>query len=398
MSNKTIISLGWMASTALLVLSFATLWLGFTRPSRADGLEISLVPFNPLYVAAEIAFVVVGAIVLSRRPHLRVGWFFVAFGALGILTDFGYNYGVHSLLNRHTNLPGGPLFVWWYVVSGPLLFMAFVLMLLHFPTGRLPSSKWNWTLWLAWANVAVAVATAVAAWPLRGRALLAEELHGLGVVSTLTNIGFALSVVLLAAALASLYYRFRRVGALERNQIKWLALGGTVVLIPIVFGFLPEYFFGDPLIGPWDPLIGVGLLAVPVGAGIAILRYHLYDIDLIINRTLVYGALTAVLALVYVAGVVGVGSLVRGATGQDNSLVVAASTLVVAGLFRPARARIQGFIDRRFYRRRYDAARTVEAFSARLRDEVELDAIRADLLTVVRDTMQPAHAYLWLKV
>ena len=140
------------------------------------------------------------------------------------------------------------------------------------------------------------------------------------------------------------------------------------------------------------------LMTVPIASGIAILRYRLYDIDLIINRTLVYGALTAVLALVYVGGVVGIGGLVRDATGgQDNSLVTAATTLVVAAVFRPARARIQALVDRRFYRREYDATQTVETFSARLRDEIDLDAMRADLMRIVQETMQPTGVSLWLR-
>jgi hypothetical protein len=145
-------------------------------------------------------------------------------------------------------------------------------------------------------------------------------------------------------------------------------------------------------------LFGVGVAALPTGAGIAILRHNLYDIDIIINRTLVYGAPTAVLAFVYVLGVAGVGGLVRAATGQDkNTVVVAASTLAVAALFRPARSRVQAFIDRRFYRRKYDAARTLELFSTRLRGEIDLETLSAELLSVVQDTMQPAQVSLWLR-
>jgi hypothetical protein len=145
-------------------------------------------------------------------------------------------------------------------------------------------------------------------------------------------------------------------------------------------------------------LFGVGVAALPTGAGIAILRHNLYDIDIIINRTLVYGAPTAVLAFVYVLGVAGVGGLVRAATGQDkNTVVVAASTLAVAALFRPARSRVQAFIDRRFYRRKYDAARTLELFSTRLREEIDLESLSTELLGVVQDTMQPARVSLWLR-
>jgi hypothetical protein len=150
--------------------------------------------------------------------------------------------------------------------------------------------------------------------------------------------------------------------------------------------------------GEGDLSFAIMISLLPIAMGIAILKYRLYDLDRIINRTLVYGGLTALLVLVYAGGVVVLGGALRGLTGQENnSLAVAASTLAVAALFRPARSRIQGFIDRRFYRRKYDAARTLEAFSARLRDEVELDALTTDLLRVVGETVQPVRASLWLR-
>ncbi len=203
---------------------------------------------------------------------------------------------------------------------------------------------------------------------------------------------FVIFICSLAGAFASLVVRFRRSEGEERQQLKWFTYAGALAtLLPITFGL--------PLPGVSSDLIFALVLAfLPIATGIAILKYRLYDIDVIINRTLVYGGLTATLALVYVAGVVVLGGSLRAVTGQtSNNVAVAASTLGVAALFGPARSRIQSFIDRRFYRRRYDAARTLESFSARLREEVELRTLTAHLLTAVRDTVQPAHVSLWLR-
>ena len=183
--------------------------------------------------------------------------------------------------------------------------------------------------------------------------------------------------------------RLRRATRRQRQQIKWFwyaaALTLTSFLLSLVAVDLGYY------------LILLGITGMPIAIGIAILKHNLYDIDLIINRTLVYAALTATLALVYVGGVVGLGSLLREVTGGGrNNLVVAASTLAVAAMFRPARSRIQAFVDRRFYRSKYDAAKILERYSARLRDEISVDTVSANLLAVVDDTMQPAHASLWL--
>jgi hypothetical protein len=200
-------------------------------------------------------------------------------------------------------------------------------------------------------------------------------------------------LLLILLGVTALVIRFRSGSWEERQQINWVVLGSSYLLLSgVVVAALPDLL--PPLM---EELLSIaGFLTVPIA--IAILRHRLYDIDSIINRTLVYGGLTAVLALVYFGGVVGVGGVVREATSQhDNSLVIAGTTLLIAALVRPARARIQGFIDKCFYRRKYDAAKTVETFSARLRDQVDLDTIGTDLLTVVRDTMQPANASLWLR-
>lgn len=202
------------------------------------------------------------------------------------------------------------------------------------------------------------------------------------------------------AALISLVVRFRQGSGEERQQIKWFGLA---------IGLMVAYFqtvtllelTGLPNVGSSVPGViaaFLAILSIPVAIAIAILKHRLYDIDLIINRTLVYGALTVLLALVYVAGVLGIGGVARALTASgSNSVAVAASTLIVAAVFRPARARIQGFIDRRFYRRKYDASKTLETFSTKLRDEVDLDALTAELVAVTSDVMRPRHVSLWLR-
>jgi len=206
--------------------------------------------------------------------------------------------------------------------------------------------------------------------------------------------------VLGLVAVASLYVRFRHAGGVERQQIKWLAYAASLV----VFGTTLAYGVYGATGARWTWQVGISLLAVglvgtPIAVGIAISRYRLYEIDTLINRTLVYGALTAALALLYLGGVATTQAIFRALTGQEEQpqLAIVVSTLVIAALFNPLRRRMQGFVDRRFYRRKYDAAKTLEAFSAKLRDETDLDSLSSDLVGVVRETMQPAHVGLWLR-
>jgi hypothetical protein len=216
-----------------------------------------------------------------------------------------------------------------------------------------------------------------------------------------------LSVLVFGAIIFSQIYRYRRVSnRVERQQTKWVVLGIIVVLTGI-FVVLPIFTFFFPalnqpntlvysIVGMAYPLV---LLSIPVTVGIAVLRYRLYDIDVLINRTLVYGTLTILLALVYFGLVIGLGSLVRLFTGQlsQSPVVIVASTLVIAALFQPLRHRLQVIIDRRFYRRKYDAARILAAFSVTLRNEVDLNQLREELVAVVQETMQPSHVSLWLR-
>jgi hypothetical protein len=211
-----------------------------------------------------------------------------------------------------------------------------------------------------------------------------------GVVGVAGSIVAAGSMV---ASAVSLIIRLRRAGSVERQQIKWLAYGGAVMVGILGAGGLITLWSVPASI----VVMSVSLLGLPVFTGIAIVRYRLYDIDLLINRTLVYGALTAMLVLVYLGGVVLLQYLFRTLAGEESQLAIVASTLAIAALFEPLRRRVQVFIDRRFYRRKYDARKTLEAFSTKLRDKTDLDALNDDLVGVVRDTMQPAYASLWLR-
>jgi hypothetical protein len=259
-------------------------------------------------------------------------------------------------------------------------------VLLVFPDGRLPSPRWRWAAWLAGAGVAVmtlGMAASTLGDPVR-IALSEEEPGGLpGLVLDVSVIAAAASFL---AALVSLAQRWRRARGNEREQLKWVAFAAGLALVANIV----LQIFQLPGLGL------VGVMLVPVGAAVAILRYRLYDIDRIISRTLGYGLLTALLGLVYVAGVFVFGRLLNPG-GKPSGLAVAASTLAVAALFQPARRRVQAAVDRRFNRARYDAARTVAAFSARLRDQIDLDTLSTELLAVVDQTMEPTQVSFWLR-
>ena len=312
------------------------------------------------------------------------------------MDHFGGEYAVYALMAQPHPLAGGMAMLWlqewfWMLFIGLIVFL-----LLLFPTGRLPSGRWRPFAWVSVAVILVAV-TFTASLPLPSNS------------STIQNF-FAeppspiqLSVLLLGlVAAASVVVGRRNARGIERQQIKWLLYAAPIWFFGSALKIAVFYF--ELIEGPWGLWIGYALVAVgglsgPVAIGVAILRYRLYEIDIVINRTLVYGSLTALLALVYFGGVATTQALFRALTGQEQQpqLAIVVSTLVIAALFNPLRSHIQSFIDRRFYRRKYDAAKTLEAFSAKLRDETDLDALSGDLVGVVRETMQPAHVSLWLR-
>ena len=353
---------------------------------RLEAAGISLGLYVALVVGVEtfarLVWVAVGALVFMLRSGdrmaLLVAFFLVAFGTATFATT-----GVDILVSSHP--------AWWVPARGlQVLGEVFtVLFFLTFPNGRFVP---RWTPWLAVAFLAFQVPGD----------LFPGLYSGSPVLEMAQTLVFMCCVL---GMLGSQVYRYRRTSTPEqRRQTKWVVFGTTlaisslfVLLAPLLF-FAPRLFETSPfvllLLGGAIPLV---MLLIPLSIGVAVLRSGLFDIDLVINRALVYGTLTASLALVYIGAVVVLQQGFRALTGQESQFAVVASTLAIAALFSPLRHRIQDFIDRRFYRKKYDAALTLAAFNARLRDETDLDTLNEDLASVVRETVQPEHVSLWLK-
>src|SRR5215211_5668079 len=277
----------------------------------------------------------------------------------------------------------------------------FTYLFVLFPEGRLLSPRWRWILWLSGAAIAAAtLSEAFMPGPIEGLQPVQNPLgiEGAGeVLSFVSALADFFYAALFITSALSVFLRLRRAKGDERQQLKWLTYAAALLAGVAALGVVIELSGGA---GWWFFLvILISLLGLPVFTGVAILRYRLYDIDIIINRTLVYGSLTALLALMYFGGVTATQALFRTITSQEElpQLAVVASTLVIAALFNHLRRRIQSFIDRRFYRRKYDARKTLEVFSAKLRDETDLNALTYDLVGIVKETMQPAHVSLWLR-
>jgi len=335
------------------------------------------------------AFATVGALVASRRTRNPIGWILLAGGA-------AYTVGGLTLSQTEGDGSAPVLVHWlstWVWMAGIAPVATFGLLL--FPDGRLPSPRWRVFAWFVAATI-VATTAAIAFEPGRFDGSTIENPLGFDAVPGLMDVVLGASSAALALAIlgsiASLYVRFRRARDVERQQLKWLSYTGALVGVALAVASVIEAVVGDRAVDLANAIISLSLALVPLAMGIAILRHRLFDIDVVINRTLVYGALTATLGGAYLGLVLLVGLAVG-----ESGFAVAVSTLAVAALFRPARARIQAGVDRRFYRRRYDAAQTLEAFGGRLRDEIDLEALGADLRGVVHDTVQPAHVSLWLR-
>jgi hypothetical protein len=356
------------------------------------------------HTVSAVAFSSVGAVVGSRRPENPIGWLFCAIGVFAALVLLSSEYAAYALLAQPGTMPGGLAMVWirawvWVPYVG-----LFVLLFLVFPEGWPQSRALRWFTSLV--LFVIAYGTLLAAFspgPIDAiggaveNPLGMEALRGLGTNSAVGPVESVLYILGIVAA-ASLFGRMRRARGVERQQIKWFAYD-TVVLVS---GAVLDFTVSEATGLQWLGEIGfaftmVGLAGLPMAIGIAVLRYRLYNIDLIINRTLVYGSLTAMLVALYVGGIVVLQRFFVLLTGEKSTLAVVVSTLLIAALFTPLRSRLQSVIDRGFYRSKYDARKTLEAFSAKLRNETNLDALSDDLVGVVRETMQPAHVSLWLR-
>jgi hypothetical protein len=390
--------LAWtLAGLALLLLVPATRLALLLDAADLPGTKDSTAATVAAYATVMLALVssaIVGAVLASRRPRHPVGWLLLGVGLSIGLSVLVESYTKYGLLVPAGSLPGAHYLVGFAVVTFTFIWLScagFVLLLT--PTGSLPSPRWRW-----WARVAgaapalAALASTVQPDPLApdwyGNPLAVPALYRLLAVP-----GVVAAVVVLASVpvgAVSLLLRYRRAQLRERLQLRWLALAaalaGGLLLVALVAGYLGR----DPVV---LASISMCVALLPLATGAAILRYRLYDLDRIVSRTLAYGLLTVLLGLGYAAVVLGLGGLL----GQDSSLAVAAATLAVAAAFQPLRRRIQALVDRRFNRRRYDAARTVDGFALRLRDQVDLDALHGELLAVIDQTMQPTQASLWLR-
>jgi hypothetical protein len=415
----------WVACVALislaLFLQFVTndIVLVWSQERLGSGLAV-------LTGLLSLAFPTVGALVVSRLPTNLVGWIFCGVGLLYGMRRFTLAYADYALYENFA-LPGGAYMAWfstWVGFAGPIL--AGVILMLVFPNGRLPSRRWRIVAWTAVLGAALTVlADAFMPGPLSTHfyvdnpfgwaAVIGRGFTTYDLFATSTVLGTILLLASSIAALVSLILRLRHARGNERQQLKWFlfaAAPATVCLNlilldphrhPTVATNVTDFPFSTAGILPWEVFNYVlyvavfALLVIPVCTYIAILKYRLYDIDIIINRTLVYGTLTITLVAVYLSGIVVLQRLFVLLTGQQSTLAVVASTLLIAALFTPLRRRIQSFIDRRFYRSKYDATKTLEAFSAQLRDETDLGALSDNLVGIVRETMQPAHVSLWLR-
>ena len=363
-----------------------------------------------LILAPFLAFTIVGALIASRRPENPIGWICLVAGLFWTLIVLDGQYIAYALATTTGGVPlpaAVALNQWLWVPPVGLLSIYLILL---FPDGKLPSRRWRPLAWFSGA-VLIMVSLAIALTPgplpdlegvrnpfgLEGYPWIADASNVIPILMPLCAVASALSLVL----------RYRRSGSEEREQIKWIAFAGSFVglmsLVTVCSTLIFEPLFlgatgTQPLwLGILQDVELLSFTGIPVAVGFAVLKYRLYDIDLLINRALVYGSLSATLALVYFGGIVVLQRLFVVLTGQQSTLAVVASTLLMAALFSPLRRRIQRFIDRRFYRKKYDARKTLEAFSTKLREGTDLDALSNDLVGVVRETMQPAHVSLWLR-
>jgi hypothetical protein len=403
-SARTTSWLAWSvcaASLLIFALSFVLIFLGWSTQMPKDWASWQE------QAGTTVVFVgvpIVGGLIASHRPANSYGWLWLALGMSFALMQFGQAYASYALVAELGSLPA-PRTVVTVLGQGwgaAIIIVPFLFLL--FPNGHLPSPRWRL---VAWVTLLAGVPLLILAPFVSDEGGMAPVdnplvMHGTAAaaISALIDPGITVIFAAIVISVASLVFRYLRAAGIQRQQIKWFAyvaaLNGFLVSIDTLglTNLLLSYPLGDAV---WNVLSGVAFASLYAAVGIAIMRHRLYDIDVLINRTLVYGSLTVLLAATYIGGVVSLQYVLRALTGQGSTLAVVASTLAIAALFNPLRGRVQSLVDRRFYRSKYNAAKTLEAFNVRLREETDLDALSNEVVRVARRTMQPAHASLWLR-
>jgi hypothetical protein len=402
MSARTASWLAWSLAGLCVAMFLASVVLHVLAHSSREATSAGDTLSELLVFGSFLTFPIVGALIASRHPNNPVGWICLAVGLFWTLIFLGDSVpgsGPYPLtiaaLNQATWIP-------------PVGLLGIYLILL-FPDGKLPSRRWRPLAWLSGAVMVLAtLGITFSPGPLEDHPGVRNPFGLEGIPPWVFTAGIFILLLLplcmLASAL-SLVLRYRRSGNEEREQIKWIAFAASVVGLLYLITMVSSLTYSGPWGAAGTPW-WLGLLqqaslasfaAIPIAVGFAVLKYRLYDVEIVINRTLVYVPLTATLVALYFGGIVVLQWVFVLLTGQQSTLAVVGSTLVIAALFNPLRRRIQSFIDRRFYRRKYDARKTLDAFSAKLRDETDLNALSNGLVGVVRETMQPVHVSLWLR-
>ncbi|RIK37671.1 MAG: hypothetical protein DCC58_17650 [Chloroflexi bacterium] len=399
LSPRAIVAFALLTLSVLLMVAAAVLVL--IMPHDVAQLEDASGWADIVGASGLAGYALIGALIVWRRPDHRIGWLYLFIGVGIAIYFFTDTWATYTLIARPGSLPFGNQAVWlanWLGVAA--LYIALTWPLLLFPTGHLPGSRWRWVFGLSAASIAVMTV---------GFALTPGELSGWeGIenpyavipglrpwIEQTTGIAALIASLCVPVAAIAALVRLRRSRGIERQQLKWFVWSGGVVALSLFIALAITFAWDATW---WAGALVVGALLLLVAAtGIAILRYQLYDIDIIINRTLVYGTLSVLLGAIYAAGVV-VAQQALAAYASGSDLAVAGTTLAVAALVRPGRARVQRIVDRRFYRHKYDAERTIDAFSDRLRDELDLDSLITEIRQVANETMQPAHVSVWLRV
>jgi hypothetical protein len=402
--NRVASRIAWTLWALAVCLSAALVWLTVLSADSPGPLEYADTPaIVAVYVLLALMYPTLGALIASRHPSNVIGWMFCAAGLAISGAACAQLYADYALYNEPGSLPGGDVAFWvssWLFPGG--LFATPTFLMFLFPTGRPTTRSWTWVVRFA-VVVLILGFTSSAIIPGKVEPPSFGVVNPFGVhgpvgefAAEVNAAGQAALPLIFLLGIVCLVARRRRSHGDERQQIRWFGYAATMMALSFGLSFASVTAGVQALADAFFVIGAIFLACIPLASGLAILKYRLYDIDVVINRTLVYALLTAILAAIYVALVFGFQAILAPITAESD-LAIASSTLAVAALFRPVRLRVQNFIDHRFYRRKFDAQRTLEDFSEHLRDEVDLGALSSRLTGVVGETMQPAHVSLWLR-